>query len=295
MNLDLLALIVSSVAASLAITMLTFFNRRLVRGEQRDNEQARRVLKELSRLQATSRETVSYSTQIAVNQLLNLDNTRAVGSATAAELMREVSHALNTPLAQIELTLEEIYPDVKSADRALLRDAEQSIAIARAVVHSYRVLTEYVNIDEEDPGELSNLVRSVFKAARAQSNRAAVALTVSIPERVEGYGNYFVISLLLPLLQNAAEAAPDGSVVRVSFGRGTTRILLEVRNDCSDPGGSRDAAAMLRSNKSGAGHMGIGLKSVSTLLSRTRGAEFATKVVGDEFIARIELPAQGEL
>lgn len=246
-----------------------------------------------------SADSASRRAQLIVNQVLERDLIPPTTSTSAAELMQEINHALNTPLAQIETVLDRINTTARHRDPLLpVGEALHSVNVARSIVQAYRNLTLLVNIDEPDVQDLRALVKATTRAAAMQYGRESVDCTVRVPEEIFGYSNFFLIALLLPLLQNAAEASPDNSSIMIDYDQGPSRILLHVRNQCSDPEVARSAIRSLGESKielgrsRGERHEGVGLKSIHTLLSRTKGADLHLEVVGTEFIATIVLPTR---
>ncbi|MEV6517323.1 GHKL domain-containing protein [Micromonospora chalcea] len=293
MDLELWVALASSLTATAAFATTIYALRQSREKELIARRYALRMERDYLRFIDRSNEAASYSAQSALIDLLG-EELRPVGSVPAAELIREISHALNTPLAQIETVLEELHhADVSERDRAMIRDAISSIEIIHAVMQAYKSLTALVSVDEIDTKNLPKLVRAVFEAARSQSGKGLAFSVIAVPKEVDGYDNYFLLALLLPLLQNAAQSAPDHSTVQVNYERGRALLVIQVRNECADPDASVKAAREFRSIKAGSGHQGIGLRSVETLLSRTRNAELHVRAIDGEFVAEIFLPARG--
>ncbi|GAA2464862.1 hypothetical protein Ahu01nite_007650 [Winogradskya humida] len=243
--------------------------------------------------QRNSAKVVLHSTQAVINQVLEEDRLLIAGTP-AGKLVQEINHSLNTPLAQIETAVETLSKSerIDDTERKILKQVGQSIEISWAVLRTYRSLTSLIEIDEIDVRELSELVRATFYAARDQAELRQIHCSATLPNKIAGYENYFIVAILLPLLQNAAESAPENSVVKVDFERRNELVDISVRNMCDSPIEALSAARSAKSNKQGKSHEAVGLQTVSTLLQRIRNSSFHMDTTDNEFVAKLTLPSR---
>jgi signal transduction histidine kinase len=214
------------------------------------------------------------------------------------QLIREISHSINTPLAQIELTLRGVAETTGDTQIiGALRRSEQSVQLCRAVLAAYRDITAVAAIATQwDIQDLRQALRSVVEVYKARGLELPeeVSVEIDVPGAIPGYSNYMIISLLLPLLQNAVEAAPSSSQIRCWGIRDDNHYLLCVSNATRF---RVDLGKLKLSNytsKLGA-HEGLGLSSVRTLLARQAhlGASLEFEIADDIFIATVRLPQEG--
>jgi tetratricopeptide (TPR) repeat protein len=211
------------------------------------------------------------------------------------QLIREISHSVNTPLAQIELAIREVAEGISDAAmiKALQR-SEQSVQLCRAVLASYRDITAIAAVVSEwDVRDLRPALRSVVEVYMAQGLESEdnVRIEIDTPSVIVGYSNYMIISLLLPLLQNAVEAAPPRTLIRCWADWNARYYFFRISNAMR----IRADLDMLKisnyTSKLGP-HEGLGLSSVRTLLARQAhmGASLEFAIADNLFIATVRLP-----
>jgi tetratricopeptide (TPR) repeat protein len=213
------------------------------------------------------------------------------------QLIREISHSVNTPLAQIELTLRgisEIISDVRMIDA--LERSEQSVQLCRAVLASYRDITALAAVATQwDIHDLQQALRSVIEVYIAQDPKASedVDIEIDTPSIIPGYSNYMIVSLLLPLLQNAIEAAPPRTQIRCWTIRDSDYYLFRISNAMRVRPDLSKLETPNYTSKLGA-HQGLGLSSVRTLLDRQAhlGASLDLKLADALFTATVRLPRE---
>ncbi len=127
-------------------------------------------------------------------------------------LTREISHSLNTPLAQIEaaaLTLK----GLRSGDiSAQLSRILEGVSVCKSFLYAFRGLSQ---VAATSSGWFpASLLQAVKSAATVYIDRegAAVEVVADLPDEIEGYNNNYVLALVLPLLENAVEAGPVGRI-----------------------------------------------------------------------------------
>ena len=211
------------------------------------------------------------------------------------QLIREISHSINTPLAQIELTLKGISEAI--SDHGVidaLERSEQSVQLCRAVLAAYRDITAIARVATQwDIHDLERALRSVIEVYIAQDFKASGAVDIEIdtPNLIPGYSNYMIVSLLLPLLQNAIEAAPPMTQIRCWTTWNSDYYLFCISNAMRIHPDLGKLETPNYTSKLG-GHQGLGLASVRTLLARQAhlGAGLELKIADDLFIATVRLP-----
>jgi signal transduction histidine kinase len=215
------------------------------------------------------------------------------------KLIREISHSLNTPLAQIELALRgawesQLGTDPKSPNLITLNAAEESVQLCRAVLAAYRDLTSVARVATHwDITDLEASIQASINVFITQNERSHDGVTgIAItPKALPGYSNYMVISLLLPLLQNAVEGASPHTEVRCWTESSDSAFQLKVSNTTEiEPDITRLEEPGYSSK--GDGHEGLGLSSVRTLLLKQSRAGAVLEVSAQEgsFTATINLP-----
>lgn len=212
------------------------------------------------------------------------------------ELMREISHALNTPLAQIEASLlnlmsnETIRSGQDQETFLALKSMEASLDACKAIIAAYRELTL---VSQNSSGWcVDQLDHSITVLTKNMLNRIGkkLIMSVDLPEAIQGYSNNFVLAMLLPLVENAVDSAPDGSELSIRSRKDGDTEKLTVSNTLD---GDPPTAAIYESGFSTKpGHDGMGLSIVHHLISSFRGASLSHEVDTDRITFQVSLPAR---
>jgi signal transduction histidine kinase len=208
-------------------------------------------------------------------------------SETAASLIREISHSLNTPLAQIEAS-------VLSLDRSAIRDTAkhdnilEGVRICKSFLAAFReVATLTRDVHAWSPDSIAKAVRS---ASALYAHRAGKSpqVEVHVADSVPGYNNNYLMAVLLPLVENAMDAVkPDGSVKVTGALRGDVYVI-DVCNDGVTGELPEDIYENGFTTKHE--HEGLGLATVRRLVASKRDARIGHKVDGSFVTFTVELP-----
>jgi K+-sensing histidine kinase KdpD len=208
-------------------------------------------------------------------------------------LIREISHSLNTPLSLIEATVIGYEkPGEMPADG--LRRIKSSVEVCKAFLVSFRSL---INVAESAADWNANSLREALEAAAAvylgAMDKQDVVASVEIDDEVEGYSNSFVLATLLPLIENAVEAAPAGAEIIVRADRSVasegTVITVVNASDGRTFGDEIYGAGYTTKD----GHEGLGLTVVKRLVGTVPGAKLECSRSGDSVTFAVFLPRRG--
>jgi signal transduction histidine kinase len=205
-------------------------------------------------------------------------------------VVREISHSLNTPLSQIEIALSLLASsnELRGEDRRSIERAISSVAVCKAFIQAFRyvVLSDSEDFQRGNGGNLGDLV---LRACAVICGNKDVKLDVNMPTTLQGYEPTFIMAMILPLIENAVDASPEGSLIRIWSDREKGAHLLYVANP--QTGGLPDGIyEPMFSTKSG--HDGMGLAVVQRLISSVPGAKLAHKYDGTEIQFSIRLPEE---
>ena len=194
--------------------------------------------------------------------------------ATDLALVREISHALHTPLSQIEaaalsterrLAGSRSTPDLADS----LSQITVSITICKAFLSSFRLLASGTTASEQDTSiELATAVRRAATIYVSRADRA-IALDIGRLSAVKGYDNSYVLAALVPLIENAVESSPDDGTISITQEFDGTRTTFRISNSFDD-----DFEPQLydSGHTTKPGHDGLGLSTVRRLLDGAAGS-----------------------
>jgi len=149
--------------------------------------------------------------------------------------MKELFHSLMTPITTVNRSLTNI--SISKTDDNFtevldenLESIKNSMSYIDALLYAYRSMA-MLNFNPKDSNiNLRNFVTNTITSLCEQINkRVNIKIDDSFSE-IEGFKSQFIVALLLPLLQNAVEASPDGSDILLSKDVGGDRVTIEIIN-----------------------------------------------------------------
>lgn len=211
------------------------------------------------------------------------------------QLIRELSHSLNTPLSQIEVlgtTLVSSFGESKSEINQQAVGAAKSIVASVEIIKSfmgaYRELTLVKGQTEVWKSEdLSELLRSATHVY-AQFNKKVLLDEIKIPKEIPGYSNNYITALLLPLIENGVEASVNESSLKLSFVDKGENFEISVLSEPNAAPGGDEIYDLGFTTKDG--HEGAGLSTIRRLLREHRGANLTHEFRDPTAIFTISLP-----
>ena len=212
---------------------------------------------------------------------------KSIGSSE--QLIRELSHSLNTPLSQIEvsaslaLSTDDNQDDLKES----IRSIADSVQVCKAFLGAYRELIISGAAAVWNPKSINNAVESASKVYAISRNKD-VNLDLDLPEAIEGYSNNYITALILPLLENAVESNKEGKLITIKHSQTAEKNQLLIINEPQEePGGDEIYEQGFTTKKN---HEGTGLTSVRHLLTAHQGAGLKHKFKSNLITFTVTLP-----
>ncbi|WP_175432607.1 GHKL domain-containing protein [Streptomyces hawaiiensis] len=219
--------------------------------------------------------------------------TESVAQRDYSDLVREISHSLNTPLSQIETAALLLKSELAASGERVSRPSideriSQNVEICKAFLAGFRQITEVAEgANQWNPKSLRDTLAAASRIY-AEKSSSDVGYEAKIGDSVGGYPNSYVLSLVLPLLENAFEAAIGGSTVVVNQEYLPKGVGISVSNRVT---GFRDSAEIYESGfTSKADHQGLGLAVVRRLLTAYDGATLSHELNNDIVKFTVILP-----
>ena len=178
-------------------------------------------------------------------------------------LIREITHFIATPLASIEGNVELLGKTLsqKKADKNLVNYIDRiktSLTICKGILETYREI--YLCSKSDDKFGLRELIEETFELYREREHKKLV-LNTNIQSSYPSYSNYFMMSLLLPILSNAVTASSENTTVELIESKGVVKISNTYVDDVDIDKMEVDGYS------SKPEHYGLGLYTVRHLLS----------------------------
>jgi signal transduction histidine kinase len=165
------------------------------------------------------------------------------------------------------------------------------VRVCKSVVATYReVATLSRDSTAWRPESLRKALLSVGTMV-ADRVSSTPALAIDVPDTIPGYDNNFLVAVLVPIVENAVEAASDDGSVTVRYTARNGGLRFQVSNTGRPVSLSTDIykAGFTTKHK----HEGLGLPAVRNLLARREGT-ITHQVQDDQVTFTIELP-QGQM
>lgn len=201
-----------------------------------------------------------------VDKLIETQNNRQVPSATSVSnlmLIKEITHFIATPLANIETncTLLASLPDGSKKEQQIhlyVERIDSAVALCKGILATYREI--YLCSKSDESCTLKEFVQDSFQIYKEREKKN-VQLQTNIKESYAPSSNYFLISLVMPLLSNAVTASKNNSTIELLETNGVIKISNTYESDI-------DIALFDKEGYSSKmGHKGLGLYTVRHLLA----------------------------
>ncbi len=222
-------------------------------------------------------------------------------------IIREISHALYTPLSRIDALTTSI--DM-AADRDNIERRFKSIKSAVEICYSY--LEAYRNIidvvDSSDIFADDNLRILIERLAEIYVDSSGKILKFQVKNdsvaRLENYSHMFILAIIFPLIENAVEASKDQDKIEMKVEKNDTSYVISIENaiysdlpngDIYAPGVSSKNLGDDHKKRYLGGNSGTGLSIVRTLISGLTDAKISHKINYDQRRIKfsIVLPTKG--
>lgn len=214
----------------------------------------------------------SEDLSIRIDSILNaVTQSQKKPIESSEQMIRELSHSLNTPLSQIEVSASLALSSCDNKDELMesIRSVSDSVQVCKAFLGAYRELVTSGSAAVWNPKSIEKAVVSASKVYATSRNKE-INLEIDFPETIEGYSNNYITALILPILENAIESNKIKKSVIIKFSQESDKNVITIVNEPqNDPGGDEIYEQGFTTKES---HEGTGLTSVRNLLIAYQGA-----------------------
>ena len=207
---------------------------------------------------------------VKMDSLLTIQNDKkdVIGYNSSNNLLiKEITHFIATPLANIEsncnLLLDSLNSNSKKSDQNIqwIKRILAAVSICKGILATYREI--YLSSKGDDTYGLRELVNVSFDAYM-ERDRKKLKLNTNIKDSYVSCSNYYLMSLLMPLLSNAVTASKDLATIELLESNGIIRISNTYQSDVDISLFETDGYS------SKPDHYGLGLYTVRHLLASRR-------------------------
>lgn len=201
-------------------------------------------------------------------------------------LVREISHFMATPLATIDASFKTLTAYApKGKDKAKWDELSDrvfsSITMCNGIIATYRSI--FADESYDDNKKLSALIQSSFNVYKKEEKKD-LKLVLKVNDTHQNIRNYYIISLILPILSNAVAAAKPNTSIEVTENKGKIKITNTYEGTIDLTNFEKEGFSSKNN------HRGMGLYTVRHLLSRRELGELNYYLEGKRIV--FEIPIQ---
>lgn len=223
--------------------------------------------------------------------LASQNDTKAVLASNTSNilLIKEITHFIATPLASIEsncnLLMDTFNSNSKKNEQKLIwvRRILTAVSMCKGILETYREI--YLSTKSDDTCGLKELVNSTFDLYK-ERDKKKLKLNTNIKDSYMSCSNYYMMSLIMPLLSNAVTASEDSSTIEIIESNGIIRISNTYINDVDIALFEKDGYS------SKPNHYGLGLYTVRHLLASRKLGKMKCQKENNRIIFEIPIKQQ---
>lgn len=253
------------------IAVNTFISKRGSRNNKLDNNKQDLIYREL----------------LEINK--KIDNSNQKMPFSFSELVSNIKHSITTPLSQIQTNCELLKAKNNSeVQKEKIKRIEDATRVCLSIIHSYVEASNTISL----PAflDIRNGIRAYFNMLVGERYQHGLHLILNnnVPNTFEGYSGNYVYALIIPLLQNAIAASPEGGNIQIECEDDAGEYKIHITNDCC-----QNLPDLQQLNKPGFSsknnHEGIGLQTVRNLLSLVKTGSLSFDIIDNTVKATIQL------
>ena len=258
-------------------------------------EKIRYMMKNDNRaLDELSQRIDSLNQKIEKNILSDVNNTKSTEIYGCQNQIRELFHALETPIATSEMAITNLvasFDSLTKIQKDKFDKIQNNIKLIKSILFAYRELT-FMNVysSENTFFALPVIINSMQDIGLCEMDDFVTLEQQGIPDSIPQYSTNLIVVLILPLIHNAIEASPRKKTVVVNYTQSEMGYTIQIENYCKKTPRQADLDTDGYSSK-GNNHVGTGI-SIVRRISKSVGVNFYLKVNNNKVIAQLIFPKQ---
>ena len=228
-----------------------------------------------------------------IEKNLQIDTRNNTSSETygTQNQIRELFHALETPIATSEMalaTLKASFGVLSELQENKFNSIQSAMKLIKSILFAYRELT-FMNIYKNDNKffSLPEIINSIPSLMSEEVINIPLVQR-NIPDQIPKYSTNLIVVLLLPLVQNAIEASPKNKSVLIEYLKEEKSHTIKIENFCRQTPRQVNLDTEGYSSK-GNEHIGTGI-SIVRRISKTVDVKFELKVTDNKVCSTLSFP-----
>lgn len=257
------------------------------------NEKLRLILKNDNRALEELGQKIDYlSDHIEKNLNLDVKTTESIEPYGCQNQIRELFHALETPIATSEMAISNLvgsFDSLTDMQESKFARIENNLKLIKSILFAYRELT-FMNIysAENTFFSLPTIISSMKDIVSSATTNSITIEQHEIPDTIPPYSTNLIVVLILPLIHNAIEASPNKKSVCVNYTESEKGYTIQIKNHYKQLPSQANLDKDGYSSK-GNNHVGTGI-SIVRRISKSVGVEFLLKVDNNQVVAQLVFP-----
>lgn len=255
------------------------------------NERVRFILKNDNKALEELNQKIDYLSK-HIEKSLDAKNTESTEPYGCQNQIRELFHALETPIATSEMAISNLlasFDSLTDEQESKFAKIQNNIKLIKSILFAYRELT-FMNIysSENTFFSLPTIIDSMKDIVSCATMNSISIEQHGIPDNIPPYSTNLIVVLILPLIHNAIEASPKKKSVLVNYTESAEGYIIQIKNHCKQLPSQINLDTEGYSSK-GDNHVGTGI-SIVRRISKSVGVEFLLKVNNNQVIAQLGFP-----
>lgn len=186
------------------------------------NEKLRLILKNDNRALEELGQKIDYLSKHIEKELsLDAKRTESIEPYGCQNQIRELFHALETPIATSEMALSNLgvsFDSLTDVQENKFAKIQNNIKLIKSILFAYRELT-FMNIynSENIFFSLPTIIDSMKDIVSSVASNSITIEQQGIPDSIPPYSANLIVVLILPLIHNAIEASPSKKSIFINY------------------------------------------------------------------------------
>lgn len=222
---------------------------------------------------------LSKQTLLNVSNKQNPVSVDELSTSQQQQFIKELFHCLMTPISQVDASLSIIKTKISQEDEILERSIKAikaGIELTKSVLYAYRQIAFYTfNNSNDDTLTIKDGILSAELLYQRHSKKSISFNYENIPDAIPGFSSYFVLSALLPLLENAIYATEAGLSIKIEYIYTEQDYIFKIINPLKSPINLDNLykSGFSSKNEKGKPHKGTGLSIVRNLIAKNENSK----------------------
>lgn len=157
---------------------------------------------------------------IVQKQIIENENNEIISkNNTEKNLIKQLNHFLQTPFSTIPSMISLIKQELSNKKKVEERlcDIENQMQLCNAIMSVYRNISEITFSLSDSKLNLGDMINAGCEMYKTAENKFDIIINNKLPNKIDGINNQILLTVLLPMVQNAITATPTKKQLDILF------------------------------------------------------------------------------